>query len=157
MVRSIRVGIFLIVPMALAAPVGCVVEADSDRHLPITGTVTYNGSPVKMGTIHFLPMEEGGSPATGAIANGEIKDVFTRKRGDGIKSGKYQITITPYDKAFLESGAKRDANGPDPLEVAKAVDNFKAPIPLRYSNSRESGLTAEFSPSHRTLHLELVD
>jgi hypothetical protein len=89
--------------------------------------------------------------------NGEIKDVFTRTQGDGIKAGKYKIAIMSFDEAFLESMARRDFNGPDPDEVARAANNFKSSIPIRYNNSRESGLVAEISPGNRTIHLELVD
>jgi hypothetical protein len=137
---------------------GCLAEVeDPDRGLAISGTVTYRGSPVKMAAIHFLPTVVGGLPASGRIVDGEIKDVFTRTQGDGIKAGKYRIAIMSYDEAFLESTAKRDFNGPDPAEVARAANNFKSSIPIKYNNSRESGLVAEISPANRTLHLELVD
>jgi hypothetical protein len=156
--RSIRAAILLIAPIALAALSGCPLEdVEKDLPLSITGTVTYHGGPVKKGAIHFLPVAPGDSPASGAIVDGEIKDVFTRTPGDGIKPGKYRIAITAFDEAFLESVAKRDANGPDPVEVGRAADNIRKLIPPRYSNPRDSGLTAEFSPSHRTLDLKLVD
>jgi len=158
--RSIGVGVLLVViiPIALAATPGCTVGDDEqDRHLAITGTVTYNGGPVKQGMIHFLPVDPRSPPATGAIADGEIKDVFTRTHGDGIGPGKYRIAITSYDDALLESVARRDAGGPDPDEVARAAAKIRKLIPVRYSNSRESGLTADFSPANRTLRLELAD
>ena len=153
--RSILAGIALI---ALAAPFGCSIEEDHrDHYLPVTGRVTYNGGPVKMGTIHFVPVDPGNSPASGLIADGEITGVFTRTQGDGIKPGTYKIAITAYDEAFLKSVAKRDASGPDPVEVGRAAENIKKLTPVRDSNSRESGLTAEFSPRTPPLHLELVD
>ena len=156
--RSIRLGIFLLVPIVSVASSGCTYEDDEkDRQLQITGTVSYNGKPVKKGTIHFLPVVPGAPPATGAIADGEIKDVFTRIQGDGIKPGEYKLAITSFDEAFLRSVAKRDFGGPDPVEVAKAADKVKKLIPARYSNPRESGLTAQISPSSHTLRLELVD
>jgi len=154
----IRFGLCL---FALTVPwtfSGCLAEVeDPDRGLPISGTVTYRGSPVKKGAIHFLPTVVGGLPASGSIADGEIKDVFTRTQGDGIKAGKYKIAIVTFDEAFLESEAKRDFNGPDADEVARAANNFKSSIPIRYNNAPESGLVAVISPANRTIHLELVD
>jgi len=156
--RSIRAGILLVATIAPAVPFGCSYEDDlGGRQLPIAGTVTYNGGPVKKGAIHFLPVVPGDLPASGVIADGEIKDVFTRRQGDGIKPGRYKIAITSFDEAFLESVAKRDAGGPDPDEVARAANNLKKLIPVRYSNSRESGLAADISADNRTLRLELVD
>jgi hypothetical protein len=158
MSRSIRVGLCLVALTVPSAFSGCLAEVeDPDRGIPISGTVTHHGSPVKKGAIHFLPTIAGGLPATGSIADGVIKDVFTRTPGDGIKAGKYRVAIVSFDEAFLESGSKRDFYGPDPDEVARAVNNFKSSIPARYSNSRESGLVAEISPAHTAIHLELVD
>jgi hypothetical protein len=156
--RSIRVKIFLILLLAPAVPSGCTIDySDPNGNLAITGTVTYNDNPVKMGTIQFLPVTPGNLPATGSIADGQIKGVFTRTEGDGIKPGRYRITIASYDEAYLKSAAKRDANGPDPDEVARSANELKKLIPVRYSNSRDSGLIEDISPTNRTLQLKLVD
>ena len=154
MIRSARLAILL----AASALVGCDAEGVvDDRHLSIDGTVTYRGAAVKQGAIHFLPESPGNLPATGSIADGAIKDVFTRSPGDGIGAGRYKVAITSFDDAFLESVARRDVNGPDPVEVGRAAERIKDLIPARYSNPRQSGLVAEVSPIHRTLRIELVD
>ncbi len=158
--RLARAGVCLLALTAPAVPLGCLEQGDDiNRPLIITGTVTYHGSPVKQGTIHFLPVVTGNLPATGAIANGEITDVTTRKHGDGIKKGKYRLAIVPFDDDFLESAAKRNVGGVDPDEVIRAAAdlNKRKLLPARYSNSRESGLTAEISPGNREIHLDLVD
>lgn len=155
MVRSLRVAMLL---AAAIAPSGCTYEEDvADRPLTLTGTVTYRGDPVRKGAIHFLPSDPGRTAASGVIANGAIKDVFTKTQGDGIKPGRYKIVITSFDEAFMQSVAKRDAGGPDPIEVARAANNVKKLIPVRYSNWRESGLVAEVSVANHTLRLELID
>jgi len=137
---------------------GCLAEVeDPDRGLTITGTVTYRGNPVKMATIHFLPTVAGGLSASGTIADGVIKDVFTRVQGDGIKAGKYRVTIVAYDEEYLKSVAKRDYNGADPEEVNRAFANLEQTIPPRYHNSRASGLVAEFHPGRTDLRIDLVD
>jgi len=158
MIRWIRAAARVIAPIALTAFVGCVAdETDKDRPLSITGTVTYHGAPVKKGAIHFLPVDPANPSASGAIADGEIRDVFRHKPGDGIRPGKYKIAITSFDDAFLESVAKRDGKGPDPNEVLRAYNSLGKLIPRRYNNARESGLTAEVSPTNRVLRLDLAD
>ena len=149
----------LVVLATLVFLPGCEIKLEEDisGHLPVTGTVTYQGKPVLQGQIHFLPVEPRTPPASGTIRDGAIKDVFTRQPGDGVKSGRYRIAITTYDDAFQKSVAKRDYTGPDPEEVARAANQVKKLIPVRYNNARDSGLSADLSPSHYTLRLELVD
>ena len=149
-----------IIPLvALVIHFGCGIEVDDDRdrHLLITGKVTYQGNPVKRGAIHFLPVDPANPSASGTINDGEIRDVYTRTPGDGLKSGKYRIAITSFDEEFLQSVAKRDGRGADPVEVGRAANKIKKLIPVRYSNVRESGLSAEFSPDNHSLNLDLVD
>lgn len=157
--RSTRVQIALTTLLSLASHFGCTIEVDDhqDQHLEITGKVTYRGEPVKRGVIHFLPIDPANPPSSGVIIDGAIKDVFTRKAGDGVRSGKYTITIMAFDKDLAASASKRTAFGPDPKEVARIANQTKKLIPLRYANVRESGLTAEFSLTAHSLELDLVD
>ena len=46
---------------------------------------------------------------------------------------------------------------PHPEEVAKVVAKMKNPIPVKYSNPTQSGLTADISPNNKTLHFDLED
>lgn len=157
--RSTCVQLTLTTLLSLAIHFGCTIEVDEhlDQHLVITGKVTYHGETVKRGVIHFLPIDPANPPSSGVIADGAIKDVFTRKPGDGVRSGKYKIAITAFDKDLAERAAKRTPFGPDPNEVTRIANQTKKLIPLRYANVRESGLTAEFSLSAHSLELDLVD
>jgi len=138
---------------------GCPAEVDElNQTLTVSGTVTYQGKPLKMAAIHFLPTVAGGLPASGAIADGQIKGVYTRTPGDGIKPGRYRIAIMAFNEAFLETTTKRDFQGPDPKDVARGFEHLKnQTFPNRYSNSMDSGLVEEISPDHHTIHLELTD
>lgn len=157
--RSNRIRNSLGTLFILASHSGCTIEVDDhrDQHLPITGKVTYRGEPVERGAIHFLALDPGKPPASGVILNGAIKDVFTRKPGDGVRSGKYKIAISSFGEDLVESASKRTALGPELKEVTRIANQAKILIPLRYANARESGLTAELSLGHHTLDLELVD
>ena len=157
--RSNRIRNSLGTLIILASHSGCTIEVDDhrDQHLPITGKVTYRGEPVERGAIHFLPIDPVNPPASGVILNGAIKDVFTRKPGDGARSGRYRIAISAFGEDLAVSASKRDALGPDPKEVTRIANQAKILIPVRYANARDSGLTAELSLGHHTLDLELVD
>ena len=155
--RHAAIGLAAVLAQAILP--GCRIEVDDgrDRHLKIVGRVTYRGGPVKRGTIHLLPIAPTGPPASGAIVDGEIKDVYTRTPGDGVGPGRYRVAITAFDEAFVETVAKRGTDGPDPAEVARGAERIRNLIPARYSNARDSGLTAEFSPGNQSLRLDLVD
>ncbi len=67
------------------------------------------------------------------------------------------MAITAFDDDLVQSAAKRDGSGPDPVEVARAANQIRILIPVRYNNPRDSGLTAELSVANHALQLELVD
>ena len=159
MKRVTDVPFFVVAIGTLVSYVGCGIEvdADQDRPVQITGRVNYQGIPVERGAIHFMPINPTSPSASGMIDHGEIKAVFTRVAGDGVRPGKYGVAITSFDEDLLKSVAKRNALGPDPVDVGKAADKIKKWIPTRYSNVRESGLAVEFTQNNHSVVLDLVD
>ena len=137
---------------------GCRAEVD-DPYGPIgiTGSVTYQGKPVKKGAMSFLPYVPGKPSVSAKILDGQIRDVSTASIGDGIRPGKYKVTITAFDDAYEASTANRKYYGAEMDEVAKAMKNPQKFIPARYSDIRESKLVAEVSPNRRVLRFDLVD
>lgn len=155
MIARLRVPFAL---LFLVSTVGCTYEPDGPRpFVPVTGKVTYHDAPVKIGTIRFLPFDSNGFPATGQIADGIIKDVTSVTQGDGIKIGRYRVAISAFNKEDLEGQSNRGPEGPDPLDVAKMVNNSKIMIPLRYSNATDSGLVAVIKPEGNDLQYVLKD
>ena len=55
--------------LAAAGVLGC----SSDSRVGVTGKVTYQGEPVAVGTITFLPAAESGTKCGGLIENGAYK------------------------------------------------------------------------------------
>ncbi|WP_422925070.1 hypothetical protein [Singulisphaera sp. PoT] len=144
----------------LFLPIGCTVETEVPRaFFPVTGDVSYQGSPVKRGTINFIPEAPPpqGVPATGEIVDGAIRNVTSRTQGDGVKLGKYRVTVIAYDEAYVKDAALRGPEGPDPANVKELAATTKALIPLRYGNARDSGLTAVVSPDGNDFKFKLVD
>jgi hypothetical protein len=139
---------------SLAALSGCAIEVPDSKYLQISGKVTYHGEPVESGAIHFLPEEAGGFPASGVIEKGQIKDVTTRKSGDGILAGIYKVAISASEGPVLEG---RTSSVPDPGQVERLAAESKSLIPPRYNNARDSGLRANVSPTNRVFDYELED
>jgi len=82
-------GLLGMIALAVLVPVGCGAGDDLPRE-PISGTVTFDGEPVKAGTIQFVP-EAGkeGVSSGGIIADGG----FRVAREDGPIPGKYSVMI----------------------------------------------------------------
>ncbi len=58
---------------------------------PVSGTVTYNGAPLKEGGITFAPSQ--GRSAFGRIVDGQIIEVTTNTTGDGVIVGTAAVGI----------------------------------------------------------------
>ena len=70
----------------------CVGCHEDDTRVPVSGTVTQNGQPIKEGKITFAPAEGTSGPAAGAsIQNGRYR--IPASEGPGI--GDYVISVTP--------------------------------------------------------------
>jgi len=79
---------------ALITTVGCGGGGDQ-RASNISGTVTYNGSPVPAGNIQFSPASTGGGPAGYAdIVDGKYD---TAETGKGVDGGTYNVLITGFN------------------------------------------------------------
>lgn len=79
---------------------GC---SSGDRNLEVSGTVTFKGTPVPMGTILFEPDAAKGNKGRGVMA--EIKDGAYRSRpGQGVVGGPHVVRIVGFD-------GKGDARG----------------------------------------------
>ena len=111
---------FFLVAIFASILVGCDSRPAT---YPVRGTVTYQGKPVPLGSISFVP--EKGHMAGGTIA----EDGTYRLEAE---AGPYKVTIT--------------AVPPLPPDVNPMTDRFVPPkplIPARYSRLGQSGLTAE--------------
>lgn len=105
---------------------------------PVSGTVSYNGTPLANGEISFHPTD-GKRPAYGKIVDGKIVDVKTADR-NGVTVGPCQIAVK---------------------SVQAAADMYtpsKSLIPERYADPKKSGFTKEIKGGEtNSLALELKD
>jgi hypothetical protein len=78
-------------------------EYEGDPRAAVSGTVTFDGTPVVHGTVNFVPTGEG-RPASGGIADG--KYLITEERGPNL--GTYKVEILGYASADAGSEAEDD-------------------------------------------------
>jgi len=99
-------GLLPLLAMAgLAAP-GCGSREDNLPRQPIAGTVTFDGAPLKAGTIQFYPAtEKEGIAAGGFVVDGQFKVA----QKEGPVPGKYSVMIFA-----------RDENPPPPRGTCRA-------------------------------------
>ena len=104
--RTIRSAAIAAVAIAATAP-GCGGASGPARY-PLSGTVTYDGEPVPVGFIHFVPdVERGNSgPAAGAAIE---RGRFSTPRGKGTVGGPHRVVIEGYDGVPFDS-----PEGPQP-------------------------------------------
>lgn len=160
MSRSSIPTLLLVCAAALAAPSGCTVETESASDiLPVTGTVTLDGVPVKRAVIRFTPIHNQGVSSSGEVIDGAIRHLTTRTANDGLKVGRYRVSISGIDSFMQESmedPKARGSNGPDLSKLSSLVMTYKNPLPTRYSNEISSGLIVEVTrPGPNELRFDL--
>jgi hypothetical protein len=118
---------------ASALMAGCGGAEDALPRQRVSGTVKWNGEPLKQGRIQFQPAGHGG-PAGGA---GIVDGSYAIPQAEGLVPGKYQVLIYGAAEAAQSSPAPPGLPGDAP-PPKKAV---KDPIPDKFNF--KSQLTTE--------------
>jgi hypothetical protein len=126
--------------VAVAFLISCASGCGGSDNLPreaVSGSVSVDGTPVKMGVITFLP----DSPDVPTQGGGTITEgKYSIPQSQGLVPGKYRIVITsPEDKPEVvrDKGFNNDMPGMAPIPA-------KQLIPPQYND--KSILTAEVRP-----------
>lgn len=117
------------VSLAVLASSGC-----GDSLAQVTGTVEFDGKPLKQGQIGFIP--EKGRPSYGTIVDGKIVEVTTKTKGDGLPPGDYKVQITAVEN-------------PDDIYKSKSL------LPARYGNPGTSGFQASIKAGTNTVEFKM--
>jgi hypothetical protein len=128
--------------LAMAAASGCGPSKAS-----VTGTVTYSGQPLPSGTITFAS-EAGAKPV----------------KASPITDGKYTITdfiAGPAKVTVLTTPPPSGGGKPPPGAPAIAVPTTAAPgkyvpIPAKYNNPQQSGLSYDVKGGEQTKNFDLT-
>jgi len=126
--------------------VGCGESGDGDRadRVAVTGTVTYNGTPVEGATVAFVPQGADTAGATGRTDASGRYELTTFEPGDGAVPGSYKVKIAKTVVAGVPQGdveVDLDASGAE--DEAPEAAEVEQSLPDKYQNEETSGLTAE--------------
>ena len=129
-----RAGVTAALSLALAAAAGC----GSDRH-GVEGTVTYDGAPVAVGTIAFLPTDGKGIKAGGRIENGRYK----LDPQFGLNPGPHKVEVR-----WAKPTGKKYKN-----EFGEEFDRTEEGLPAKYH--KDTTLTADVRPGENVIDFRL--
>ncbi|RIK84334.1 MAG: hypothetical protein DCC67_04995 [Planctomycetota bacterium] len=157
-----RISYALTAIIALSMIVGCDHSGRLDT-AEVTGTVTLDGQPLSAGTILFRP--ESGRAGRGKVENGRIVEASTYGINDGIVLGEHKIAIQPIpDIAPVTVSRMEDPT--DRVHNARQLPSYApggprkraqaAPIPAKYHDPDQSGLTANIDEDGEELLLKLT-
>jgi hypothetical protein len=129
----LRDGRACCVSWTLLLVAGCGGAEDGPPRQRVSGTVKWNGEPLKQGRIQFQPTGQGGPAGGASIVDGS----YAIANAEGLVPGKYQVLIYGAADAAQPSSVQPGLPGDAP-PPKKAV---KDPIPDQYN--AKTRLTAE--------------
>jgi hypothetical protein len=141
--RVRMLSLFLL--MILFLNIGCSKKGEHTT-AKVHGKVTFNGQPMKFGSLLFVP--EGNFPsAQGIIQSNGTYSMGTYDTADGAVIGKHKVMITAHsiNANVLPEDAVKGSDG-----------SVVSVIPERYGDLEKSGLTADVSEDDNTVNFDLV-
>ena len=112
--------------LPILALIGCTSETstptDSYVRVPVSGTVTLEGTPVPKGSIQLTPAEGTKGPVTSAEI---IEGKFSIEQANGPTAGKYKVSISGRPTATIKSD---EMPGGTPKLVPE-------PVPTKYNTA----------------------
>jgi hypothetical protein len=116
-------------PSAVLCSLGAVVVTalsgcgDGSKGCRVTGTVTYRGVPLKVGSIDFRPEVEGqGQPAGTEIKDGK----FAIPAAGGLRPGKYRVSVSAVGGPPPNPAGDKPA--PPPIKELPAIYNSQTKL-----------------------------
>lgn len=116
----------------------------------VKGIVTLDDTPLARATLTFETT--GARPATATVVNGEIVEVTTFDKGDGVPVGRHQVAVD----ATEDAGNSGTANPGDTKPPGANYMVGKSLIPTRYNDPSTSGLTAEIKKGDNWVEFKLT-
>jgi hypothetical protein len=144
--------------LVIAGILGCPAVSDRPQTVQVSGTVTYNGSPVAGAVVKFSPEGGSGHAASGTTdASGNFR-LSTFEAQDGAVPGSYAVSVSKTEgEAPAAAGAGGGEENVDAIYKAmeeKGVDVMGAgqpgaepevedALPAKYKDASKSGLKAQ--------------
>jgi hypothetical protein len=141
----------------LLLSMGCVLAAASfgcgkqgPERVIVSGTVTYQGQPLKEGCIRVVPVGGTAAPVTvAAIVDGR----YALTAHGGVPVGAHKIEVTAYRANKRSSAAVSPLDSPG-VETSAAVVQF---IPAKYNTKTELQVTVPSGSRTITKNFDLTD
>ncbi len=143
--------------LLLVGCTGASVDPNRPKTVPVTGTVTYNGSPVAGANVAFVTDSPQGRGAIGVTDEAGKYSLLTFAPGDGAIPGIYRVTVSKVESL----GGGEISEAPVMAEGGVALDAAAAPkdlLPEKYKSPETSELTAEVKEGgENTFDFQLSD
>lgn len=153
---------FLLLPLWLLLVLGCGSSKGTVSRL--TGSVKYKGKPVTAGTITFYPKGEKGDTAGNYPVPIDPDGTYSASQ---LPAGELAVAIetesaNPKNRPSAKQygGAKskmKMSPPPEGVNVAKGPQGAYVPIPKKYADPKESGLTVKLTSGKNTKDFDLTD
>ncbi len=148
----------------ILAMTGCTLNGCGSgihyEHATVHGKVTYQGKPLTLGSVLFVPVEP---PKEGSVqpASGEIKSDGTyelKSEADaGAILGEHKVVVFAMDSgSSAKDTAKAADAAPSPAGPAKAA-RLKSLVPKKYADPTTTPLTKKVVAGDNTIDIELTD
>ncbi len=160
---KINARIAALLTLAVAVWVGCDSRPKYE-HATVRGKVTFDGKPVKYGSVLFVPVEtpQDGAvrPASGSIAPDGTYELKSEADAGAIL-GDHKVVVIAVDGGKIEAGSAGNAApapAPGPSDgMRKAAGRFKSLIPQKYSDPAKSPLIKKVESGINTIDIELTN
>jgi hypothetical protein len=125
----------------LSAGCGGPTGPAPEKVAPVSGTLTYQGKPLKYYGVTFLPTD-GRRPGFGTTDPFGKFTLSTNSEGDGAPLGTSKIAV-----AFAGPPQHEDASLTGaPIDNPALLPKPKTQVPTKYGNPETSGLTVDVPP-----------
>ncbi len=147
----------------LAAIAGCDHGPVTPPTAPVHGRVTFQGKPVEGAQVAFYCQKPGARPAVGKTDVDGVYRLSTFTTNDGAMIGQHGVTISKFVFDSNNGGSIQGASGsapkflPPPGEQNSLRANTQSALPWKYSDVRQSGLTADVVPDGSEVNFDLSD
>jgi hypothetical protein len=132
-----RLAGLVVVGMLLTTGLGCGGSGApiEDAVVPVSGTVSYQGTPLSRYQVLFAPTD-GRRPASGISDEQGHFVLSTNAEGDGAVPGSHRVTV------FWAGPPPTDSTGAEsPIEDPAKMPKQPLPVPAKYGDPEKSGLT----------------
>ena len=116
-------------------------EASGPKTISASGSVSYKGDKIRVGTVTFAPADPAKAQATMAEIN---EGTYRTAPGHGLMVGEYKVVVT---------GLKRPMREIDPKDSKAQAENYA--VPKKYTDVKTTDLTVTVTANDSSIKKDL--